>query len=124
MTEYKFTDEEIVKALEHCTSSCGSDACKGCPFGETEACYDRENIIAVESLAVINHQKAEIERLTGNMNAFALGMKAEKERADGIIDEFAERMKKALTMEYHGIKISVKAESIDKIAEEMKRGAQ
>lgn len=63
MTDKTFTDEEVVKALEHCSSSCGSDACNGCPFDETEACYDRENIIAVEALAVINHQKAEIERL-------------------------------------------------------------
>ena len=30
----------------------------------------------------INRQKAEIERLTVNMNAFGLGMKLEKERAD------------------------------------------
>lgn len=37
--------------------------------------------------------KSEVERLTVNMNAFGLGMKAEKERADNAIKEFAERMK-------------------------------
>jgi hypothetical protein len=41
--------------------------------------------------------KAEIDRLTINMNAFGLGMKQEKERADTIraeaIKEFAERLK-------------------------------
>ena len=45
----------------------------------------------------INEQIEEIERLTINMNAFGLGMKREKERADTIraeaIKEFAERLK-------------------------------
>lgn len=45
-----------------------------------------------------NRQKAEIERLTINMNAFGLGMKREKERADNAraeaVKEFAERLNK------------------------------
>lgn len=48
-------------------------------------------------LVVIDSQQAEIEKLTINMNAFGLGMKREKERADQIkaeaIKEFAERLK-------------------------------
>ena len=47
----------------------------------------------------INEQIEEIERLTINMNAFGLGMKREKERADTIraeaIKEFAERLKES-----------------------------
>lgn len=45
----------------------------------------------------INRQKAEIEKLTINMNAFGLGMKREKERADSAradaVKEFAEKLK-------------------------------
>jgi hypothetical protein len=53
----------------------------------------------------INEQLEEIERLTINMNAFGLGMKREKERADTTraeaIKEFAERYKTLLETELH-----------------------
>ena len=46
---------------------------------------------------IIQEQQAEIEKLTINMNAFGLGMKREKERADNIrveaIKEFAKKLK-------------------------------
>ena len=55
-------------------------------------------------------QQAEIEKLTINMNAFGLGMKREKERADTIradaIKEFVERLKIAFIdtpMDYYEI---------------------
>ena len=51
-----------------------------------------------EAIALINRQKAEIERLTINMNAFCLGMKREAEKASNAraeaITEFAARLKK------------------------------
>jgi hypothetical protein len=47
-----------------------------------------------DMFALVEKQQAEIERLTINMNAFGLGMKQEKERADTIraeaIKEFAD----------------------------------
>ena len=53
--------------------------------------------ICDRAIELINRQKAEIERLTINMNAFGLGMKREKERADNAraeaVKEFAERLK-------------------------------
>ena len=55
---------------------------------------DKECIYAVFDL--VDSQKAEIERLTINMNAFGLGMKREAERADKVraeaIKEFAEEL--------------------------------
>lgn len=69
------TDKEIIKALEY---------------------YQSIDIIK-SGLDLINRQQATIERLTINMNAFGLGMKREKERADTIraeaIKEFADKMK-------------------------------
>lgn len=60
----------------------------------------------IESLCdELNRQKAEIEKLTINMNAFGLGMKREKERADSAradaVKEFAERLKPILHRNAH-----------------------
>ena len=84
------TDKEIIKALECCMNGRCDDEC---PFRETrEHCHNLDSLI----LDLINRYEAEIERLTVNMNAFGLGMKREKERADNAkaeaIKEFAERL--------------------------------
>ena len=91
MTEKKFTDEEIKKALE-CCRTLDAEACKECP-AESDCLHIDLNELALD---LINRQQAEIERLTVNMNAFGLGMKREAERADTAraeaIKEFAERL--------------------------------
>ena len=56
------TDNEIIKALEHCASGTGSDACNGCPFDISNECTNNGNAIYEHSLDLINRQKAEIER--------------------------------------------------------------
>lgn len=88
------TDREIIQALECCAKNPNEFICteSKCPlFGQS--CI---RILANKSLALITRQQAEIDRLTINMNAFGLGMKQEKERADTIkseaIKEFAERL--------------------------------
>ena len=63
MTEHKFTDEEVIKALEHCESGCSSEACVGCPFDEKSVCIEAENALAIFALDLINRQRAEIERM-------------------------------------------------------------
>ena len=82
----KMTDEQIIKALECCISA---ESC--CVCGYTKMCDG--TTIHQFALDLINRQQAEIEKLTINMNAFGLGMKREKERADTIraeaIKEFA-----------------------------------
>ena len=70
------TDNEIIEALEYC---CHNGHCRYCPH----SCAENKNIEDL-ALDLIKRQKAEIERLTINMNAFGLGMKREKERADTI----------------------------------------
>ena len=91
MTDNKLTDKEIIKALECCADN---QHCWLCVLRDREDdCYELEK----SALDLIKRQQAEIERLTINMNAFGLGMKQEKERADTIraeaIKEFAERLK-------------------------------
>ena len=82
------TDKEIIKALGVCISALD---CTECPYTNVIKCS-----IERDCIDLINRQQAEIERLTVNMNAFGLGMKREKERADNVIKEFAERLTHAL----------------------------
>ena len=84
------TDNKIKKALR----CCADRYCKGCPEQGKGYCKER---VAALAWVLIDRREAEIERLTINMNAFGLGMKREKERADTAraeaIKEFAERLK-------------------------------
>lgn len=112
------TDKEIIQALECCGKNhiTGStDACEHCFLQNSAMCvteliYKALDLINRIKGDVIHYRRkaqnqkqelsrlnAEIEKLTINMNAFGLGMKREKERADQIkaevIKEFAEILK-------------------------------
>lgn len=79
MTDKKFTDEEIIKAVEVCAQSHCRGDCEdmGCPASTKQGCYfylrtaeDYEGVIQDEMLkdvlALIKRQRAEIERLKNN----------------------------------------------------------
>ena len=59
MTEHKFTDEEVIKALEWCIQS---DSCEYCEYREKT---NKDDVCPVRSdaLDLIKRQKEEIERL-------------------------------------------------------------
>ena len=82
MTNHKFTDDQIIRCLNECDGK-ENVVAHIVDQGEDEL------VTLGRLLEIINRQKAEIERLIVNMNAFGLGMKAEKERADNAIKEFA-----------------------------------
>ncbi len=63
MTKRKFTVDEVIKALEHCTSSTTSEACNGCPFNQTNICEQMSNGVEIYALDLINRQRAEIADL-------------------------------------------------------------
>ena len=93
MTDSKFTDDEIIKALECCLSGnvnkSAVEICSPCPFFHDGNCTD---LLKQNALALINRQKAEIERLRKyNIDV------AFKHYNDGI-KEFAERLKKRTRM--------------------------
>lgn len=120
MTEKKLTEAEIMKALEWCemfTDNIVLSNKKGEKFtfalqslqtikqvlkdynsknAECKECGSRTSESIEKLQKQIAEKNAEIERLTINMNAFGLGMKREKERADTAraeaIKEFAERV--------------------------------
>ena len=62
MTDHKFTDEEVIKALECCVQG---DSCLGCcPYDDGDYdCAHCTSKLARDALNLINRQKAEIERL-------------------------------------------------------------
>lgn len=135
MTDHKFTDEEVVKALEFCLQG---DSCFGCcPYddGDDDCTYCTSKL-ARDALDLINRQKAEIERLQDDRDgkikslAAAFNIAEAEERVEAyirsqkseVIKEFAERLKKQATSICSGHGMSsdvVYVEYINKIAEEM-----
>lgn len=88
MEEKKLTDEEIVKAIEHC-ESCGS--CIGCPLHSPEYCKATE--YEEEIFKIVVKQKAEIERLTEereNMQAVIFALEEDKRQLQKQVDELKE----------------------------------
>ena len=94
MTERKFTDEEVIKALELCFTPKGTnDTCAKCPYHKFgKLCkIERDR----DALDLINRQRAEIE---GLKEAYAVyeetsGLKQAKAEA---IKEFAKRLHKGI----------------------------
>lgn len=62
MTDKKFTDEEIIEALDLCTQQNGSIPCYDCPCWNDDE-QECEGIDYTATLDLIKRQKAEIERL-------------------------------------------------------------
>ena len=61
MTEHKYTDDEIIKALECCAQP--DPICKECPYYDPYLKYPCANQLKWAALNLIDRQKAEIERL-------------------------------------------------------------
>ena len=141
MTDHKFTDEEIIKALE--VHSDSETPCTGvCPYSGDRYCGSK---MARGALALINRQKAEIERLQavhadmteslrlaseankdmsveldamrGAANSYKMHYENAKAEA---IKEFAERLKFMLTPYPDGyFKEPVTSTEIDNLVKEM-----
>ena len=82
----KLTDAEIVKALECC---CVSE-CDECPYDEQTACVE---VMKEGTLALINRQKAEIERLQKEVDRLSQCVLYHDGQIVDAIKEFAERVK-------------------------------
>ena len=81
MTERKFTDEEVIRALEHCANSNTDEPyCHDCPYETTKYCA---SVLSKDTLDLINRQRAEIERLKA-------GKQSIKELADELCNRIGE----------------------------------
>lgn len=72
MTDKKFTDDEIIKALECCISTTTDEACTGCPFNKQKLCDKDQWALEKYSLDFINRQKAEIEQWQEEANRWQI----------------------------------------------------
>ena len=109
MSNHKFTDDEIIKALE----GLAAYDCKRClDLGHDCFGKDCDKAVAEAALALINRQKAEIKSLEKVLHELKMEAEmvykqrdAQKNRADSIakfakaeaIKEFAERLKPKLS---------------------------
>ena len=133
MTDHKFTDEEVIKALRCLLST--NDTYDDCPYcDDCGDCVDCVGKALHDALDLINRQKAEIERLDTIVNpkehgvSFFVMINEAKERFEAYkqqlkaeaIKEFAQRLKEKLIA--NGIYPVLVKNSIDKLLKEMTEG--
>lgn len=88
MTDKKYTDEGIIKALECTLGMHNNDAefsmdCRGCAFERDEICDENcSDGIAKVALDVISRQKAKIERLQKEVSLVSIQFQDWQERAE------------------------------------------
>lgn len=100
------TDNEIMKNVR----CCADHYCKDCSLQGKPNC--KETLLCFAWNTMYN-QKAEIEKLTINMNAFGLGMKRESERADNAEAEI-EKLQ-PYKLHYGNLRMEIAREVCDRV---------
>lgn len=118
MTDKKFTDEEIIKALECCISTTTEEACAGCPFNKQKLCDKDQWALERYALDLINRQKAEIEMLKSDVPSGTIRIRYAKAKAEAY-KEFAARLKSYLLLNEKGSISVISFENIDNLLKEM-----
>lgn len=113
------TDEQIIKALECCTSGTTSECCNKCPFSPEDICDKDGNALEKYALALINRQKAEIEKYQKHIDNDIIYVKAVKAEA---VKEFADKLKANILHKSYPLKLSAVGE-IDNLVKEFTGGA-
>ena len=116
------TDNEIIKALECC---CANNNCDGCPLDYLTFSSECASKLAINSLDLINRQKAEIERLENEYrwldqessilaaDVTELSNQLKTAKA-GAYKEFAERLKKEKSLNW-----LISTEDVEDLLKEM-----
>ena len=86
------TDNEIIKAVECCLAkeNCEVISCEKCPLEKQYECMD---IMFHQTLNLINHQKAEVERLKHRKTELQIRNQELQHEKSEAIKEFAEKLK-------------------------------
>ena len=101
MINKRYTDEEIIKALECCVSTTTDEACDGCPFNKQNLCDKDQLALERYALDLINRQKAEL---------------ADNERLNKKVDKLSEVLLDTIKIRYK----QAKAEAYKEFAERLK----
>lgn len=123
MTDNKYTDEEIIKALNICTQQNSSIPCCDCPCWDDDE-QDCEVIDDTVILDIINRQKAEIEKLKSNYSKLCkYTEKKELELAEinADISWFREAKISRLAPAIKEIKAEAYAEACKEFADKLKK---
>ena len=126
MTDNKFTDKEIMKALECCSNL--RDCCE-CSYFHDKPCIQ----LKLDALDLINRQNTEIERLVSRVSVLAEIEKdyalkygndfdvsiVKKQIRHEAVKEFAERLKKKAFYVGGFTYLTVKVDDIDNLVKEM-----
>lgn len=80
MTDKRYTDEEIIKALEYCNAD--RNECDKCVFQRECESNPFYSAVAEHALDLINRQRAEIERLQKEVNLVSIQFQDVQERAE------------------------------------------
>lgn len=130
------TDNEIIKALEHCKNQGFVSKCCECRYKNASGCVE---YLITDALDLINHQKAEIENQSENFKRLVaehrklqtdyssmqstlakMSMGVEQAKAEAI-KEFAERLKteKTTAISCHTFEEVVRKSDINNLVKEM-----
>lgn len=120
MTDHKYTDEQIIKACECCANA----DCLNCPRWSEEWTSGMCNDFLLSVRDLINRQRAEIQRLTVELDAMrgaanSYKMNYENAKAEAY-KEFAERLEIALLVD--GIYSVIVKNTIHRLVKEMTGG--
>jgi hypothetical protein len=123
MTDHKFTDDDVIKALECCKRPANQTSCDDCPYQfSNEKCSSK---LIDDALALINRQKAEIESLNA-IHADALESLRLAAEANKDMQAEIERLKREAKIDESEIKCirihrdMARAEAIKEFAERLK----
>lgn len=100
MTNKRYTDEEIVRALECCISTTTGEACVGCPFNKQKVCDKDQWALERYALDLINRQKAEL---------------ADNERLNKKVDKLSEVLSDTIKIRYKKAKVEAYKEFAEKL---------
>lgn len=102
------SDNEIIKALECCSDTIGVN-CGKCPYCDNCVTDENTSLMMTDAIALINRQKAEIERLT-----------AEHDKSFEKWEILDKRTKERYAKLYEEAKEILKAEAYKEFAERLK----
>lgn len=132
MTDKKYTDEEIIKALEYCNAD--RNECDKCVLKRKCESNPFYSPVAEYALDLINRQKAEIERLKkcpkcvyeydGEVTEYCVqgpcsNFKTVEQIKSEAYKEFAERLKSYLLLNKKGEMFVISFENVDTLLKEM-----
>lgn len=110
MTDKKFTDEEIIEALDLCTQQNGSIPCYDCPRWNDDE-QECKGIDYTATLDLITRQQAKIEEIVGNNDKLNIELQSMRSAAN------------SLKMHYEEVKAEIErlSKEVDRLQAENKR---